>query len=227
MGFSVINNLSLDVEEGEVVAIVGVNGAGKSTLLNTIAGLVRPISGSIWFDGKDITNLSPFQKTNMGITLVPEGRRIFPTMTVFENLKIGAYAPNARKNWKTSLETVYNIFPRLKERENQLAGTLSGGEQQMLVIGRALMADPKLLLLDEISLGLAPIVVLKLYEALKEIHKEGITILLVEQQAKRILSFVDHLYILYKGRIVLSGRAKELDEEKITKAYFGTAQSSL
>jgi branched-chain amino acid transport system ATP-binding protein len=218
----VLWDISLEIKTGEIVSIIGANGSGKSSLLNTISGVIHPANGMVLFENKDITALDPFRIVALGISQVPEGRRIFPDMTVYENLKIGSYNHKARSKREQNLKTVYEHFPILKRRKNQLARTLSGGEQQMVAIGSALMSDPKLMLLDEMSLGLAPIVVNELYKNLKEIRSRGITIVFVEQNVRRTLSEAERAYILETGRIVLSGNAEDLrEEEKVKKAYFG------
>jgi branched-chain amino acid transport system ATP-binding protein len=218
----VLWDISLEIKTGEIVSIIGANGSGKSSLLNTISGVIHPAKGMVLFENKDITALDPFRIVALGISQVPEGRRIFPDMTVYENLKIGSYNHKARSKREQNLKTVYEHFPILKRRKNQLARTLSGGEQQMVAIGSALMSDPKLMLLDEMSLGLAPIVVNELYKNLKEIRSRGITIVFVEQNVRRTLSEAERAYILETGRIVLSGNAEDLrEEEKVKKAYFG------
>lgn len=220
----VLWDVSLKVEEGELVVLLGPNGAGKTTLLKTIIGLLRPKSGSISFLGRRIDSLSPADIIKLGISIVPEGRRLFPHMTVKENLELGAYASKeARERIKDHLEFVYNLFPILKERENQLAGSFSGGEQQMLAIARALMTKPKLLMLDEPSLGLAPKVVLRVFDVIKKIKEEGITILLVEQNVRQALEIADRGYVLENGRIVLEGSSRDLlKEEHIRKTYLAT-----
>jgi branched-chain amino acid transport system ATP-binding protein len=215
-------NVSLTIETGEIVALIGTNSSGKSTLLNTISNLIHPAKGSIEFEGRDITALTPYETVDLGISQVPEGRGIFPDMTVLDNLIIGSYNRKARLRREQNLEMAYRLFPRLEARKSQLGNTLSGGEQQMLAIGRGLMSAPKLLLLDEISLGLAPLLVNSLYEALKKIKREGITIFFVEQNVRRSLSEAERAYILEGGRVVLSGPVTELrEEEKIREAYFG------
>jgi branched-chain amino acid transport system ATP-binding protein len=220
--FQALWDVSLTVKQGEIVAIIGANGSGKSTLLDTISGLVHPGKGSIEFEGRDISTLPPFQVVNLGIAQVPEGRRVFPDLTVLENLILGSYNRQARPVKDQSLKRVYELFPVLGQRENQLAKTLSGGEQQMLAVGRGLMANPKIILLDEMSLGLAPIVVNELYRALREIRERGITILFVEQNVRRSLIEAERAYIMEAGRIVLSGPVAELrEEDKVKKAYFG------
>jgi len=215
-------DVSLEVRPGEILALIGANTSGKSTLLDTISGLLHPAKGSIEFEGRDTSALNPFQIVELGISQVPEGRRLFPEMSVLENLIIGSYNRKARPKKEESLKNVYMHFPILEERKNQLAKTLSGGEQQMLAIGRGLMADPKLMLLDEMSLGLAPIILDELYRALREIKERGLTILFVEQNVRRTLQEADRAYIVESGRIVLSGTPAELqEEEKVKKAYFG------
>ena len=221
-GFQALWNVSLEVKPEEIVALIGANGSGKSTLLDTILGLVQPAMGSIEFDGKDITTLSPFQIVDLGISQVPEGRRIFPDLNVLDNLILGSYSRKARSKKEQNFKMVYELFPILEERKNQLAKTLSGGEQQMLALGRGLMSNPKLMLLDEMSLGLAPIVINSVYKALRKIRERGITILFVEQNVRRSLEEADRAYIMEAGRVVLSGDVADLrEEEKVKKAYFG------
>jgi branched-chain amino acid transport system ATP-binding protein len=222
-GLQVLWDVSIEVKAGETVAIIGANGSGKSTLLKTISGVMHPTKGSIRFGGQDITGLDPYQIVALGISQVPEGRRIFPDMTVYENLRLGSYNYKARAKREENLEHVYSLFPVLAEREKQLAKTLSGGEQQMMAIGSALMSDPRLLLLDEMSLGLSPIIVNELYRVLKEISKvKGITIIFVEQNVKRTLAEAQRAYILESGCIVLSGSTKSLRKEpRVKEAYFG------
>ena len=218
----VLWNVSIEIDIGEMVAIIGANGSGKSSLINTISGMIHPVRGSIVFDGKDITDLDPFRIVSLGISQVPEGRGIFPDLSVVENLKVGSYNYRARSKRNQNLKAVYEYFPILEKRKNQLSKTLSGGEQQMLSIGAALMSDPKLMLLDEMSLGLAPLVVNELFKVLKEIRSKGLTIVFVEQNVRRTLSEADRAYILETGRIVLSGNVENLrEEEKVKKAYFG------
>lgn len=219
----VLWDISLSVKHGEIVAIIGANGAGKSTLINTISGVLDPAKGYIKFEGKSIAHLNPFQIVASGISQVPEGRRIFPDMTVLENLEMGSYNRNARRDKKQNLRNVFKLFPRLQERVNQVSKTLSGGEQQMLAIGRGLMSNPKLMLFDEISLGLGPLVINEIYRSLREIRNRGITCILVEQNVRRSLKEADRAYIMEAGHIVLSGQASELmEEERVKKAYFGT-----
>ncbi len=221
----VLRNVNISVKEGELVAIIGSNGAGKTTLLKTIAGLVKARKGKILhsMDGvRDITNLPPHVRVNLGMVYVPEGRHVFPYLTVKENLELGAYNLRARDKANENLKIVYELFPRLKERENQQAITLSGGEQQMLAIARGLMSAPKLLMLDEPSLGLAPKLVHEIFEVISELHKRGITILLVEQNARQALELSDRAYVLENGRVTLCDSSKNLlHDERVKKAYLG------
>lgn len=220
--FQALWDLSLEVKRGELLALIGSNTAGKSTLLDTISGLLHPDKGTIEFEGKDISRLDPFQIVDLGITQIPEGRRIFPDMSVLDNLIIGSYSHGARRNKEANLKKIYHLFPVLENRKNQIAKTLSGGEQQMLVIGRGLMSDPKLMLLDELSLGLAPIVVNEIFKTLRTIRETGLTILFVEQNVRKSIQEADRAYILENGRVVLCGTSSELcEEEKVKKAYFG------
>jgi branched-chain amino acid transport system ATP-binding protein len=213
---------SLAVSSGEIVALIGANGAGKTTVLNAISGLVNPVSGKIFFSGREITKTPPHQITAAGIAHVPEGRRVFPRMTVHENLEMGAYTRRDKANIKESFQEVFARFPRLAERQHQPAATLSGGEQQMLAIGRALMAKPQLVLMDEPSMGLAPLLVEIIFEIIQEINRTGTTILLVEQNAHMALSIAHRAYVLETGKIVLEGNAKELAlNSKIRQAYLG------
>jgi branched-chain amino acid transport system ATP-binding protein len=215
-------DVDLAVETGEIVAILGPNGAGKTTLVNTIAGVMRPWSGSVIYDGVDLTSVPPHEVSEQGVALVPEGRRIFPRLSVADNLAIGSYGHRARAHHDESLESVIDTFPRLAERASQLAGTLSGGEQQMLAIGRALMARPRLLLLDEPSLGLAPIAVRGIFEVLRQIHASGVSILLVEQNVVEALSLAGRVYVLEAGRITGEGPAEELlQDDRLRRAYLG------
>lgn len=216
-----IKGISLEVNEGEIVTLIGANGAGKSTVLNTISGLLRPKTGGISFLGEEITSISPHKIVERGLAQVPEGRRIFLQMTVEENLEMGAYTRPA-DGIEADLKKVYEQFPRLLERRRQIAGTLSGGEQQMLAIGRALMSRPKLLMLDEPSMGLAPILVEHIFSIIQELNKAGTTVLLVEQNAQMALSIADRAYVLETGTITISGTGKELSEsDEIRKAYLG------
>jgi len=217
-----IQGVSFHINKGEIVTLIGANGAGKSTIMNTLAGLVRASSGKVIFDGKDITNAPNEIIVKSGICLAPEGRQIFPRMTVLENLKMGSYTIKDKAVVQKNFERVFNLFPRLKERINQLGGTLSGGEQQMLAIARALMAEPRLLMLDEPSLGLAPIIVQELFELLKEINREGTTILLVEQNARLALRISHRGYVLETGKIVLSDTSENLEKSpKVRESYLG------
>jgi branched-chain amino acid transport system ATP-binding protein len=218
----VLWDVSFKVDEKELVAIVGSNGSGKTTLMRIISGVMHPTKGSIIFLGNRIDKLQPHKIVKMGISLVPEGRQLFPEMTVQENLELGAYEKRAREKLKDSLEWVHQLFPILKERKNQLAGTLSGGEQQMLAIGRALMSRPKLLMLDEPSLGLMPIFVKTTFKAIEKLKEEGVTTLLVEQNVRQSLELADRGYVLETGRIVLSNTGKKLlSDERVKKAYLG------
>ncbi len=219
--FQALWGISLEVEEGEIVSVIGANGAGKSTLLNTISGLLNPTRGTIEFLGEKIDGLPPHETVPRGITLVPEGRRIFPRLTVYENLFMGSYTPRTRPKRDEALSKLYELFPVLKTRRNQMGNTLSGGEQQMLALGRALMSDPRLILCDEISLGLAPVVIKSIYRRLRQINQDGITIMLVEQDVKRSLKAAKRAYIMLEGKIVLQGDPSSLSEEQVKKAYFG------
>lgn len=220
--FQALWDVSIEIKPGEIVAIIGANGSGKSTLLDTISGLVHPAKGNIEFEGKDISALEPFRIVNLGISQVPEGRRVFPDLTVLENLIIGSYNRKARSKSEQNLQRDYQLFPVLEERKSQLAKTLSGGEQQMLALGRGLMSDPSLIIIDEMSLGLAPILVNEMYKILREIRERGITILFVEQNVRKSLTEADRAYIMEAGRVVLSGNVAKLrEEEKVKKAYFG------
>ena len=217
-----IKSISFEVNEGEIIALIGANGAGKTTILHTISGLVPAKSGSITFDGKEITKLPAHKIVKMGIAQVPEGRRIFAQLSVYENLKLGAFTRNNPAESAETLEMVYTRFPRLKERRNQIAGTLSGDEQQMLAMGRALMSKPRIMLLDEPSMGLSPILVSEIFDIIKSINQSGTTVLLVEQNAKKALSIANHAYVLETGKIVLGGKASDLiNDEGVRKAYLG------
>ena len=223
-GIEAVKGIDLDVEQGKIVTLIGSNGAGKSTTLKTIAGLVKPKSGSIAFHGEPLLGKSTDQIVSRGVTLVPEGRRVFPNLTVAENLRIGAYL--RKQNIQDDLNRVYELFPRLKEREWQLAGTLSGGEQQMLAVGRALMAKPKLIMMDEPSLGLAPIVVRGIFDIIREINAQGITVLLIEQNANMALKIADRAYVMQTGQITMSGSGRELAEnEEVKAAYLGKSKN--
>ncbi len=223
-GIKAVKEINFQVPKGQVVTLIGANGAGKSSTLRSIVGLVRPESGSIRFKDTELFGLSTDQIVSKGITLVPEGRRVFPDLTVLENLKIGAYM--RKDSLDADLNWVHDLFPRLKERSWQLAGTLSGGEQQMLAIGRALMSKPELIMMDEPSLGLAPIIVQGVFDIIREINKQGVTILLVEQNANMALKAADLGYVMETGRITLSGSGRELSEnEEVKAAYLGKAKS--
>jgi branched-chain amino acid transport system ATP-binding protein len=217
-----ISNVAIEIGEGEAVGLLGANGAGKSTTLRVISGLVKLKAGSIIFAGTDLASLPPHKIPELGIAHVPEGRQVFPEMTVHENLEIGAYVPKAKAERRSSLELVYSIFPRLAERRTQLAGTMSGGEQQMLAVGRGLMLKPKLLMLDEPSLGLAPVMTDVTFEKIGEIHKMGTAILLVEQNVSRALSLVGRAYVLESGNVIMHGSSAELANNKqVQAAYLG------
>ena len=222
-GIEAVKGISFEVPEGAIVTLIGANGAGKSTTLRTIAGLVKPASGRIHLQAEDITGMSPDKIVTRGITLVPEGRRVFPDLTVLENLKVGAYLRRNKDEIEHDLQWVYDLFPRLKERSWQAAGTLSGGEQQMLAVGRALMSRPKLIMMDEPSLGLAPIIVKGIFDIIKEINRMGVTVLLIEQNANMALKIADVGYVLETGRITLTGSGQEpLRNEDVKKAYLGS-----
>ena len=223
-GIEALKGISFEVEAGQIVTLIGANGAGKSTTLRTIAGLVRPAAGTVAFDGKDITGIDAQKVVEGGIALVPEGRRVFPNLTVLENLKIGAYLRKDEAAIKSDLEEVYKLFPRLKERQWQLAGTLSGGEQQMLAVGRAMMMRPRLMMMDEPSLGLAPLVVKDIFRIIQVLKQRGITILLNEQNANAALRCADYAFVMETGRITLSGTGAELlANEQVKAAYLGSA----
>ena len=219
-GIEAVKGISFDVNEGEIVTLIGANGAGKSSTLRAISGLVKPSRGKIFFEGSEITGKDPTDIVKSGITLVPEGRRIFPDLTVLENLKVGAYL--RKDNIKEDIEWVFELFPRLKERSWQAGGTLSGGEQQMLAVGRALMSRPKLMMMDEPSLGLAPLIVKDIFSIIKEINKQGVTILLIEQNANMALHTAHMGHVMETGIITLSGPGQELlVDENVKKAYLG------
>lgn len=219
-GIEAVKGISFDIPQGSIITLIGANGAGKSTTLKAIAGLIRPRSGSVLFEGEDITGKDSSTIVSKGVVLVPEGRRVFPNMTVLENLKIGAFL--RKDDLKDDLERVYALFPRLEERNWQLAGTLSGGEQQMLAVGRALMSNPKLLMMDEPSLGLAPLVVKGIFDIIREVNKQGVTVLLIEQNANMALKTADFGYVLETGNITLSGPGRELlNNEDVKRAYLG------
>lgn len=221
-GIQALRGISLEVPDGKIVTLIGANGAGKSTTLRTVTGLVKAAEGSILWDGQELLGRSIDKIIATGIAMSPEGRRVFPDMTVLENLKIGAYLRHDKAEIDKDIQWVYSLFPRLEERSWQLAGTLSGGEQQMLAVGRALMSRPKLLLLDEPSLGLAPLVVQDIFKIIQEINRQGVTVLLVEQNANMALKIADLAYVLETGRITLSGTGAELlANEKVKEAYLG------
>lgn len=217
-----IKGVSFEVNEGEVIALIGANGAGKTTILHTITGLVGAKSGSITFEEVDLTKTPAHKIVSMGMAHVPEGRRIFQELTVFENLKLGAYTRSSKSEIEETIKMVYSKFPRLEERKDQIAGTLSGGEQQMLAMGRALMSHPKIILMDEPSMGLSPLYVNEIFKIIEEISASGTTVLLVEQNAKKALSIANRAYVLETGKVVLEGQAKELiNDDSIKKAYLG------
>ncbi|WP_407928350.1 ABC transporter ATP-binding protein [Caproiciproducens faecalis] len=217
-----IKNISFDVQEGEIVTLIGANGAGKTTTLHSISGLVKPKNGEINFMGNDLRTTEPHKIIRLGLAQVPEGRRIFAKMTVLENLEMGAYIRNDGDKIEDDFEKLFERLPRLKERRKQIAGTLSGGEQQMLAIGRALMCNPKMLLLDEPSMGLSPLLVGEIFNIIQDVNKSGVTVLLVEQNAKKALEIANHAYVLETGTIAMEGDADELaNDEKVRKAYLG------
>ena len=217
-----IKGISFEVNQGEVIALIGANGAGKTTILHTVTGLLAPKAGKILFEGRDITKVPAHKIVSMGMAHVPEGRRVFAQLSVYENLKMGAYTRKDKQEIEETLEHVYQRFPRLKERRNQMAGTLSGGEQQMLAMGRALMSKPKIILMDEPSMGLSPIFVNEIFDIIREVSASGTTVLLVEQNAKKALAIADRAYVLETGKIALSGNADKLmNDDSIKKAYLG------
>lgn len=217
-----LKGISYEVNKGEVIALIGANGAGKTTTLHSLTGLIPSKEGSITFEGKDLTKLPAHKIVEAGIAHVPEGRRVFADLTVYENLKMGAYTRSNKKEIADNLDMIYTRFPRLKERRTQRAGTLSGGEQQMLAMGRALMSSPKMIVMDEPSMGLSPIFVNEIFDIIEEVSKSGTTVLLVEQNAKKALALADRAYVLETGKIVLSGKADELlNNEDVKKAYLG------
>lgn len=217
-----IKGVSFHVDEGEVVALIGANGAGKTTILHTVSGLLTPKEGSVIFEGKDITRIPGHKIVSMGMAHVPEGRRVFAQLSVLQNLKMGAYTRKDKHEIQQTLRTVFDRFPRLEERQNQMAGTLSGGEQQMLAMGRALMSHPKIILMDEPSMGLSPIFVNEIFDIIQKVSNSGTTVLLVEQNARKALSIADRAYVLETGKIVLEGRAEDLlNDDSVKKAYLG------
>ena len=221
-GIEALKGISLDVPDGKIVTLIGANGAGKSTLLRSIIGLVKVKSGSVEYTGDKLTGLNSQQIVSKGLTLVPEGRRVFPNLTVLENLRIGAYMRKDEEGIAADIKRIYEIFPRLEERNWQMAGTLSGGEQQMLALGRALMSRPKLMMMDEPSLGLAPLVIKEIFNIIRSINENGTTVLLVEQNANMALKVAHHAYVLETGRIMMEGSGKELlENEEIKEAYLG------
>lgn len=217
-----IKDVSFEVNEGEVIALIGANGAGKTTILHTVSGLLQPTKGSVVFEGQDISKIPAHKIVSLGMAHVPEGRRVFAQLTVLENLKLGAYTRKDKNEMEETLKMIYKRFPRLEERKNQIAGTLSGGEQQMLAMGRALMSHPKIILMDEPSMGLSPIFVEEVFNIIRDISAEGVTVLLVEQNAKKALNIADRAYVLETGNIILQGDAKKLmNDESVKKAYLG------
>ena len=217
-----IKDVSFEVNEGEVIALIGANGAGKTTILHTVSGLLQPTKGSVIFEGQDITKVPAHKIVSLGMAHVPEGRRVFAQLTVLENLKLGAYTRKDKNEMEETLQMIYKRFPRLEERKNQIAGTLSGGEQQMLAMGRALMSHPKIILMDEPSMGLSPIFVEEVFKIIRDISAEGVTVLLVEQNAKKAFNIADRAYVLETGNIILQGDAKKLmNDESVKKAYLG------
>ena len=217
-----IKDVSFEVNEGEVIALIGANGAGKTTILHTVSGLLQPTKGSVIIEGQDITKVPAHKIVSLGMAHVPEGRRVFAQLTVLENLKLGAYTRKDKNEMEETLQMIYKRFPRLEERKNQIAGTLSGGEQQMLAMGRALMSHPKIILMDEPSMGLSPIFVEEVFKIIRDISAEGVTVLLVEQNAKKALNIADRAYVLETGNIILQGDAKKLlNDESVKKAYLG------
>ena len=221
-GFQALFGISMKVEKGEAVAVIGANGAGKTTLLRVISGLLPATSGAMQFESVSLTAIAPHKVIEAGIAHVPENRRLFPRLSVEDNLRMGAYTPKARARYKDRLDYVYGLFPRMKERRDQFAGTMSGGEQQMCAIGRALMSEPKLILLDEPSMGLAPVIVQQVFELVRKIRAEGYTVLIVEQNVQQVLKVADRAYLIEVGRIATSGSAKELlSNDEIRKAYLG------
>ena len=217
-----IKDVSFEVNEGEVIALIGANGAGKTTILHTVSGLLSPTKGKVMFQGQDITKIPAHKIVSLGMAHVPEGRRVFAQLTVLENLKLGAYTRKDKNEMEETLKMIYKRFPRLEERKNQISGTLSGGEQQMLAMGRALMSHPKIILMDEPSMGLSPIFVEEVFKIIRDISAEGTTVLLVEQNAKKALNIANRAYVLETGNIILQGDAgKLLNDESVKKAYLG------
>ncbi|MFZ0930971.1 MAG: ABC transporter ATP-binding protein [Syntrophobacteraceae bacterium] len=218
----ILRGVSLKLEKGKLTTLVGSNGSGKTTLLGTLMGLIKPFEGTVTFEGRDVTHLPAHARAKAGMVLVPEGRQLFTDMTVYENLEMGAFSPRARTSFSRNLGKVYELFPRLKERANQRAGTLSGGEQQMVAVGRGLMAQPEVLILDELSLGLSPLLTLQLFEALTQLKATGLTMLLVEQNVTMALAVSDYAYVLAEGSVRLEGNARDLmKNEEIRRTYLG------
>lgn len=221
-GLDVVQNISLNVKKGEIVALLGSNGSGKTTALRAITGIIKPTTGKIEYEGKSIAGIVPHELVSRGIAMVPEGRRLFPKMTILENLQMGAYAVKDKGQKADSLTQIYAIFPRLEERKNQLAGTLSGGEQQMVAIGRALMSNPQLLILDEPSLGIMPKLVDEIFEFIIKINQEGMSILIVEQNAEKTLEFADYAYVIANGETIIEGTGSQLlENDQVQKVYLG------
>lgn len=219
--FQAVQQASFSIDEGGIVSLIGTNGAGKTTLMRTIGGTLPARNGQIFFEGMEITGLPPHKIVDLGISLVPEGRHLFGRMSVKDNLLMGSYTPRARKGAAREIEKVFELFPILKEKADQSAGSLSGGQQQMVAIGRALMSQPKLICFDEIALGLAPMVIKDIYARVRELNEKGLTIVLVEQDVRRSLKQSRHAYVMLKGKVVLGGASDELTEEEVSKAYFG------
>ena len=219
--FQAVQKAHFEVNRGDVISLIGTNGAGKTTLMRAITGILPVASGQVFFEGEEITGLPPHKIVDLGISLVPEGRHLFGRMSVKDNLIMGSYTPRARKGAKAGIEKVYELFPMLKEKSEQAAGSLSGGQQQMVAIGRALMSDPKLICFDEIALGLAPTVIKDIYARVRELNDAGLTIVLVEQDVKRSLAQSRRAYVMLKGKVVLEGNSKDLTEEEVGRAYFG------
>ena len=219
--FQAVQQASFSVNKGEIVSLIGTNGAGKTTLIRAICGVLPARNGKIWYEGEEITGLPPHKIVDLGISLVPEGRHLFGRMSVKDNLIMGSYTSRARKNAKAELEKVYELFPILKEKAEQASGSLSGGQQQMVAIGRALMSEPKLICFDEIALGLAPTIIKDLYAKVRELNDSGMTIILIEQDVRRSLKKSQRAYVMLKGKVVLEGNSSELTEDRVSKAYFG------
>jgi len=221
-GIQILWGVNLTLEAGKLTTLVGSNGVGKTTLLKTVMGLIKPLAGMVTFQGKEVTNLSAHARAKAGMVLVPEGRQLFTEMTIYENLEMGAFSHRARASFKQNLEKVFELFPRLKERAKQKAGTLSGGEQQMVAVGRGLMAEPDILMLDELSLGLSPLLALTLFESLTRLKKTGLTMLLVEQNVTMALAVSDYAYVLAEGKVHLEGPATELRQnDEVRRTYLG------